>query len=358
MKDDKNNQLNIKVDNSTVIRVLFIVLLGLLAFSVLDKVVQPLILILISFFLAIGLNPTVSWISRRLKNGSRTLATGVAYIIVVAFLTTFFSLVFPPIVRQTIDFLKEVPDTIQDVRRDNETVKNIIEKYKINEEVDQFTNDLGARVGDLGKPALSAAGKVGETLASIVIVFVLTFMMLVEGPTWFSKYIKTLKPDKRERQKELAKKMYKVIVGYVNGQVIIAVLGGFFATLALVISSQILDVTVNSVALGGIVALFALLPLIGTTIGAILVILSTLIVSWPLALIMAIYFVIYQQIENVTIQPFIQSRSSSMTPLLVIISALLGVALGGILGALLAIPAAGCIKVIVDDYLVRKRKVA
>lgn len=356
MGKNEEKEILVKIDSSTVLRVLYIVLAGLLLFSILDKVVQPLILIIISFFLAIGLNPAVSWIAKKLPSGSRATATGVAYIAVVAFLTFFFALVFPPIVSQTIDFVKEVPETIQDVRQNNEPVKNFIEKYKIDEEVDGLTNDLRSRFTDLGGPALSAAGKVGTTLASIVVVFVLTFMMLVEGPGWFDKYIKSLKPERRERHKALSKKMYKVIVGYVNGQVIIAGLGGFFATITLFISSKILDVDVNTVALGGIVALFALLPLIGTTIGSILVILSVLIVSVPMAIIMTIYFIIYQQIENVTIQPYIQSRTSSLTPLLVIISALVGVSIGGILGALLAIPAAGCIKVLIDDYFKRRIK--
>lgn len=354
MSDKENKHTTIKVENSTVFRVLFIVLLGILLFSVLDKIIQPLILILISFFLAIGLNPIVSKITRLLRSKGRGVATGVAYIAVVAFLVTFFALVFPPIVKQTVDFVKEVPSTVQDLRQNNKAVSNFIEKYKVDEEVNRLTDDFGSRFSELGRPALSTASKVGSTLVSIIVVFVLTFMMLVEGPNWFNKYLKTLKPASRERHKQNAKKMYKVIVGYVNGQVIIAALGGFFATLALVITSQILDVNVNSIALGGIVALFALLPLIGTTIGAILVVLSSLIVSVPLAIVIAIYFIVYQQIENITIQPFVQSRSSSLTPLIVFVSAILGVALGGILGALLAIPAAACIKVLVDDYYSRK----
>lgn len=356
MSDKQPKEITVKIDSSTVFRVLYIVLAGLLLFSLLDKILQPLILIVISFFLAIGLNPAVSWIAKKLPSGSRSMATGFAYFVVVGFLTLFFAVVFPPIIRQTVDFLKEVPETIQEVRNENQAVKDFIQRYEIEDQVDNFTNDLRSRVGDLGKPALSAAGKVGETLANVVIVFVLTFMMLVEGPKWFNKYIKTLKPDKRERHKMLAKKMNKVIVGYVNGQVFIAALGGFFATVSLVIASQILNVGVNYIALGGIVALFALLPLIGTTIGAIIVVLSCLIVSLPLAIIMTIYFIIYQQIENVTIQPYIQSKSSSMTPLMVIIAALIGVALSGLVGALLAIPAAGCLKVIVDDYYHRKLK--
>lgn len=349
-----HKDINVKIDNSTVIRVLYIILLGLLFFSVLGKITQPLILIVISFFLAIALNPAVSWIAKKLPSGSRSAATGVAYVAVVAFLVGFFALIFPPIVRQTVSFVKDVPETVQNFKNNNETAKKLVERYKIDKQVDNLTSDLKTKLSKTGGPALSAAGKIGSTIGSIVIVFVLTFMMLVEGPNWFKHYFKLVNPAKRSHQKMLAKRMYKVIVGYVNGQVLIAALGGFFATITLFIASHFMHVNINAIALGGLVALFALLPMVGTTIGAILVVLSSLIVSVPLAIVMAIFFVIYQQLENITIQPYIQSRTNTLTPLLVIISALLGVAIGGILGALLAIPAAGCIKVLADDYYERR----
>jgi predicted PurR-regulated permease PerM len=124
-----------------------------------------------------------------------------------------------------------------------------------------------------------------------------------------------------------------------------------FAAITLFILSKIFDAPVNAIALGGIVGLFALLPLIGTTIGAVIAVLACLLVSMPMAIAAAVYFVIYQQIENVTIQPYIQSRSNNLTPLSVFIGALIGVGFGGFLGAVVAIPVVGCIKVFLDDYL-------
>lgn len=159
-----------------------------------------------------------------------------------------------------------------------------------------------------------------------------------------------LPPGKREHRRKLARKMYRVVVSYVNGQAIIAALGGTFAAVALYIFSQIFNAPVNAIALGGIVGLFALLPLIGTTIGAVIVVLASLLVSAPLAIAAAIYFIVYQQIENVTIQPYIQSKSNNLTPLTVFASALLGVGFGGLLGAIIAIPTAGCIKILVEDH--------
>lgn len=350
MKPTKPNNVTITIESKTVIRVLALVVVALFAISLLHAIVQPLTLILISGFLALALNPAVSWISGKLKSQSRVRATGAAYVLVISFLVAFFSFVFPPLVAQTVDFIKDVPNTVQDLKDADTPLGGFVERYDLNDEVTQLTDDYGSRFQDLGKPALSTAGKIGTALVSIVTVLVLTFMLLVEGPVWLKRYFDALPSPRRTRHQNLAKRMYKVVVGYVNGQVLIAAMGGFFATTTLFIASQILDVDVNPIALGGIIALFALLPMIGTILGAAIVILACLIVSVPLAIVMAIFFTIYQQIENVTIQPYVQSKSSNLTPLIVFVAAILGVGLGGILGVFLAIPAAGCLKVFIEDY--------
>lgn len=354
MSKQNSEHVSFTIESATVIRILALVSVFLLALSFLHAIVQPLILILISGFLALALNPAVSWISHKLKSKSRVRATGMAYVLVLSFLISFFALVFPPLVKQTIDFIKDVPSSIQNTKQDDSAFSKFVYKYNIDEEVDNFTDDLGSRVKDLGKPALSTAGKVGTAVVSAVTVLVLTFMMLVEGPAWLNKYFATLKKSRRDHHKKLAHKMYMVVVGYVNGQVIIAALGGTFASITLFIMSQVFDVSVNAIALGGIIALFALLPLIGTILGSIIVVLACLLVSVPLAIAMAIYFLIYQQIENVTIQPYIQSRSNNLTPLIVFTAALLGIGLGGVLGAFLAIPTAGCIKILIEDHFERR----
>lgn len=354
-KQNNPNHIHFTIDNATIIRILLLVFIAIVGLVLLEKIIQPLILILVSFFLALALNPTVSSIARRLRSKSRVRATAVAYVFVITVIVAFFSFVFPPLVRQTIDFVQSVPETVQNFKNDDGAISRFVYKYHIDEEIDQLTNDFGSRFSDFGRPALATAGKIGTTIVGIITVLVLTFMMLVEGPRWVDKYFATIKPKHREHHKKLANKMYRVVVGFVNGQVVIAALGGVFAAITLFIASQIFDVSINAVALGGIIALFALMPMIGTIIGSVIVVLACLLVSFPLAIVMTIYFIVYQQIENVTIQPYIQSRNNTLSPLLVFVAAILGVGLGGILGAILAIPTAGCIKVILDDYFERKR---
>jgi predicted PurR-regulated permease PerM len=135
------------------------------------------------------------------------------------------------------------------------------------------------------------------------------------------------------------------------GQVALAITGAFFAFVALTIASDATNVTINAVALAGIVAVFALIPMFGTLLSSIIVVLVCALSSVSLAVIMLIYFIIYQQIENHTFQPFVQSRLSQLTPLTVFVAALLGVGFGGILGAIVAVPIASAVKILLEEYV-------
>ncbi len=354
MARQTDKQIVINIDSVTVIRVLALVVATLLVLGFVRNVAQPLVLIFVSFFLSLALNPAVSKIATKLKSKSRVRATGVAYILVLAFLAGFVAFVIPPLVKQTVDFIQEVPSSIQDFRDQDSPLNDFVNKYGLDEQVDHFTADFGNRFGDIGGPVLSTAGVIGSTVVSTITVLVLTFMMLVEGPAWLNRFWAVQAASKREHRQKLALRMYRVVTNYVNGQVIIAALGGLFASIAIFILSQIFDAPVNAIALGGIIALFALLPLIGTILGATIVTLACLLVSAPLALAVALYFLVYQQIENVTIQPYIQARGNNLTPLMVFVAALLGVGFGGILGAFVAIPLAGCMKILVEDHYARR----
>lgn len=354
MAKPTNNHIVINIESGTIIRILALVIASLLAISFFKNVAHPLTLVFVSFFLALALNPAVSRIARLLKSGSRVRATGVAYLAVIALLAAFITFVIPPLVAQTVDFIKEVPQTIQDYKNEDSPINDFVERYNLEKQVDQFTDDFSDRFKNIGGPVLTTAGKIGSTVVSVITVLVLTFMMLVEGPAWLERFWSVHPAAKRRRRQELAQRMYRVVTNYVNGQVFIAALGGFFACIAIFIMSQIFNAPVNAIALGGIIALFALLPLIGTILGSVIVVLACLLVSAPLALAVAIYFIVYQQIENVTIQPYVQSRGNNLTPLMVFIAALLGVGFGGFLGAIVAIPVAGCLKIIVEDYFANR----
>ena len=202
MKPDKDGNTTITIESKTVVRVLALVVASLFLIGLLHAIVKPLTLILISGFLALALNPAVAWIASKLKSKSRTRATGAAYLLVITFLIGFFSLVMPPLVSQTVDFVKDVPDTIQGIKNDDSGLGAFVQRYELEKQVDQFTDDFGSRFQDFGKPALSTAGKVGTLVVSVITIFVLTFMMLVEGPMWLKRYFDALPTKRRKHHKE------------------------------------------------------------------------------------------------------------------------------------------------------------
>lgn len=347
--------VTVNITNRTIVRTILWVVATVIIFKVIGQISHILTLIFAAFFLALALNPVVSWVRRMLHIKSRAKATAVSYLLVVVFLAAFFALVTPPLVRQTRDFIKEVPQTVQNFQSQDTSLSRAVRKYKLDEKLTQGAKDFASHYSNFGGEVLDTGKRVAEAVASVFAVLVMTFMMLVEGPRWFELYFGTLPDRKRQHQRKLAMRMYKAVSGYVNGQVIIAAIAGFFAFLALEIAGHILNVPTNAAALGGIVAVFGIIPLFGNPIAATLVVLVSLLNSVTLAIVMAIYFVIYFFIENHTFQPYIQSRLNELTALMVFIAALIGVALGGILGALVAIPVASSIKILVEDHYEQRR---
>jgi predicted PurR-regulated permease PerM len=350
MKFLQRSRNSVSITNETIIRAILLTLAAFMVLRFISNVSHQLQLIFVSAFLALALNPAVTWITQRLRSRSRVRATGVAYIMVITLLFGFLALVVPPLITQTTDFIKDVPQTITDFKTQDSALARTARRYNLDKQLDKISHDFSDKVSDdFTGPVFSTAGRIGGTLLSIITVFVLTFMMLIEGPVWFKRILEMQPEEKRAHTRDLLVRMYRVVTGYVNGQVLIAAIAAGFALVALLIASSLFDASINAVALAGIIFMFGLIPLIGNTLGAVIVVIVCLFASSGLAIAMAVFFLIYQQIENATLQPYIQARSNQLTPLIVFVSALLGAGLGGILGAFVAIPLAGCIRVMLED---------
>lgn len=348
-------EVEFTVSNRTIARILLFFIGAGLIIGFFEKIAHPLTLIFVSFFLALALNPAVTLLAKKMKNQSRTRATTISYVTIITVLIAFFSLILPPLISQTTEFINDVPQTIRDLSDDQGAIGNFIRNNNLEDQVTQLANNW-ADNSNVGDQAVGVASRVVSNLISIVTVVVLTFMMLVEGPMWMKKVWKYYPEKNKKHAQGMTKKMNQVVTNYVNGQVIIATIGSIFSIITLLIATTVFNVDgINAVALGGIVFLFSLIPMFGALIASIIVVLFSLISSVPLAITMAIYFIVYQQIENATIQPIIQSRGNELTPMLVFIAAILGVGFGGVLGAFVAIPLFACVKLLVDDYLERHR---
>lgn len=341
--------VTVTITTKTILRIIGLILATMIAVIFVRRVGHAITLIFFALFLALALNPAVSFISKKLHIKSRAGATAIAYIAVIALLIGFFSIIVPPLWRQTADFVSSVPSQLQQTKDQSTSIGRFVYRYNLQDSLDSFAKDIQPKVDDISAPVLATANKVGSTVISIITVLVLTFMMIVEGPGWLNAFWQTQPANRRERRKAIAAKMYGVVTNYVNGQILLASIAAFFALTAMIIASSVTGVTVNAVGLAGIIALTGLIPMIGNTIGAVFVVIVCLFSSLPLAIIMAVFFLIYQQVENATLQPYIQSRKNELTPLLVFVAALLGIGLGGLLGGFVAIPVAGCIKILFND---------
>jgi len=349
-----SKNVTVNITNRTIVRTIVWVVVTILLFKFVGQITHSLILVFASFFFALALNPVVTWMSNKLRLKSRVRATAAAYLMVVAILILFFALVTPPLIRQTRTFINNVPQIVESYEHGNSSLAKQARKYKIDEKISDSARQFADHYSNYGSTVLDTGRRVIEVVVSIIVVIIMTFMMLVEGPAWLDRIFALMPAKKRQHNRNLAHRMYRGVTGFVNGQLILAILAGTVAFFALEIASQITHISVNAIALAGIVFFFGLIPLFGNLISTTVVVLACLSSSAELGLIMLIYFMIYYFVESHTLQPYVQSRVNELTPLTVFIAAIVGVGFAGFLGAIIAIPAATCIKVLVEDQIEKR----
>lgn len=330
------------------------VAVAILGFMAIKTSANMLTLIGTAIFLALALNAPVHWLASHLPSGKkgkdrRGLATSVSIIVIVLALAGFLTAIIPPITKQTTSFIKSTPSYVAQLKDESTPLGSFVARYKLEDQINKISTQLTDRIGNIGGSALTTVSKVGSSVFATLTILVLTIMMLFEGPKWVELGYQVLPAQKRAHAKKLAEQMIAVIQGYVNGQVTLA----FIASLLIVPVLLIMHVS-YPFALMVVVFVCGLIPMVGHTIGAIICTTVALFTSLPAALVVLGYYILYQQIENYTLQPKIQANSTNMSPLLVFIAVLLGASFGGLLGALVAIPVMGCLRIVVLDYLQRR----
>lgn len=355
-------KVRIEIDTKTFVRFWLVVVGFAFAILMLYSARTALTLIGISLFLALALNVPVSRLARRLPGRSRTLSTAISFVAVIAFIGAIVFLVVPPIVQQTQKFADSAPQMIEQVSKQWQGLGNLIEKYNIQPQVDSAVasvkNDFGKYASNFGRNVLSGVGSAFSVAAASLIVLVMTFLMLVEGPSWLERIWKVYKdPVRRERHHELVHKMHRVVSSYVMGQLTVAGIGALASGAVVFILSLFFHEVPANLALPtiGITFVLALIPMFGATIAGVIISLLLAMNSIPAGIIFAVYFMIYQQVENNFIVPAIQSRGIDLSPLVVLVSITVGIYMFGIAGGIISIPIAGCVKILVEDYLSRAK---
>lgn len=350
-------QVTVDIKPKTVVRTLFIIVAFILGLMFLQKMGPALKLIGLSFFLALALNSSVNFLAKRLPGKSRALATGVSYLAVVFVFGVLTFSTIPTVYHETIAFINSIPQHIDSIQREDSPVSQFIDRYDLQDDIDRQVASFKENTDEIGNYVVGSISRVTNSVVTLVTILVLTFLMLVEGPRW-QKRLWGLYGDTamRKRHEQLAGRMYRVVTGYVNGQVAIAAIAATTTLVVLLVLSAVFD-TASTIALpmAGIIFVTGLIPMIGATLGALLVSIFLVFSSIPSALIFLAYFIAYQQFENYVIQPMVQSRALDLSPLIVFVAALAGFYLMGPIGGFVAIPIAGCLRVLVLDYLSHRK---
>ena len=344
-----NPDFEVTVSTRTVLRIILLVALSVVAFVVIQRSAHTLTLIGISIFLSLAFNSPVHWLAQHLpgkRRGSRGLATGIAIFLIAVVLAGFLAAIVPPLVRQTGSFVKAAPHLVADINDQNSTIGHFIRSHNLQGQVNKFSSQLSDRLGNIGGSALTTLSAIGASIFSTLTVIVLTVMMIAEGPRWRRIFLQLVPSRHIARTKRLTHDMNKVIKGFVNGQVLLAAIAA-----ALILPILFIMHVSYPLALVVVIFVCGLIPMVGHTLGAIIVTTVALFHSPVSAIVVLAYYILYQQIENYAVQPRIQANSTNMSPLLVFIAVILGVNFGGLVGGLVAIPIMGCIRIVVLDYL-------
>jgi predicted PurR-regulated permease PerM len=313
---------------------------------------RVLIWTFVSVFLAIAMSPAVEALQRR-GLGRRGAAAAVVYLVVLGAIVALGALIIPTLIQQVNDFVEAVPGYVQDLTRGRGPLGFLETKYQVVERVEKAVQGDGGGAGRLAggaTAALDVTRSVITFVAGVVTIVFMTFFILLEGPTWRARLIALLPPDRQPRAEAMAHEISRTIGGYVTGNLLISVIAGVATTLVLLVVG-----VPFALALGLLVAILDLIPLAGATLGAIIVTLVALTDSVTSGLIVLAFFVVYQQLENHLLQPIVYGRTVKLSPLVILVSVLIGAEVAGVIGALGAIPVAGTIHIVLVDWLRHRR---
>ena len=332
--------------DAQLLRAVFVILSGVLAFSVgvllFWKLRRIVGLVVIAAFFATILNPMVDVLTRlKIRRG---VATSIVFLLGVAGFTGMIYTFVRPIYDAGESFARDIPGFVERAKTGQGRVGELIQRYNIDEKVAKNAPKLQDALKNAGGPAISAAQRVASGLLALLTILVLSFLMLLEAPGIIGVFLGLLSPRRALQVRRIGADVAGAVTGYMAGNLVISLVAGLVTWVFL---------TIVHVPFAGVLGLWVgfadLIPLVGATIGAVPTIAIAFLHSTGSGIAVLIMYIVYQQIENHLLQPVVMSRTVKLNPLGVLVSALVGVELAGLVGALLAIPTAGAIQVVVRD---------
>jgi len=314
--------------------------LGLLYLLV--QIRSTLLLLGIAIFLAVALGPAVDFFARRLPRAAAILTV---YLLIFLVFSGVLALVVPPVIDGASNLSRDVPHYIQDLQK-NKTFRKYDKKYDIADRLKEGASNLDSRVGDAAGVLQSVAATAFSTAFQLITILTMTFFLLMDGKRIVRFLLRRLGRERLPRLLEVSERIYKSTSGYVAGALTITTINGILTFIVL----TILGVPF-AVPLAVLMSFFGLIPLVGATIGGVIILLVTLFTDFPQAtIIYGVFLICYQQFENNVLQPFIYKRTVNVPPLAVIVAILAGSSVLGVVGALVAIPIAAALQIVLREF--------
>ncbi|MBN1174977.1 MAG: AI-2E family transporter [Micromonosporaceae bacterium] len=299
--------------------------------------------IIIALFIAMSLDPAVRWLVRhRIR---RSIAVTVIFALALGAFTGFVWSVAPPLATEATDLAEDLPDYAQQLYNQSETYREFADEYGVTQKITDFLGTLPAK---LGPDVFGIAQRFLSALFNVLLIVVLTIYFMADLPRLRRGIVRLVPTERRSQTAEVVNVVVDKVGGYMIGNLIISLFAGIstFVCLSLVGMPFALP-------LAFFVAITDLIPLVGATIGAagcVLVALFTVDLL-PHALIVLIFFVAYQQLENYLIAPRVLRNTVDLSSVAVLVAALIGGSILGAVGALAAIPVAAAIKVLMTPIV-------
>lgn len=336
---------------SAVVRVVTVVAATGLLLVALYRVRHIVVLAVIAMFLAVGLDPAVRALGRlRLSRGK-----GVAVVLLglVLFVVGFAASVTPPLVRQTQSLARQIPDYVNDLSDRSSRLYDLNERYDLAKRLQDAVGSLPELAGRSAGGVLGVVQSIAGTLFNLLTILILTTYFLLDLPKMLAGAPRLLPASRRRRFEQLSQPVLSRVSGYIMGQLTVSLIAGTTALIAL----TILRVP-YSLPLAMWVATASLIPMVGATLGAVVAVVVAFFTSVLTGVGALVFFLVYQQLENYLIAPRVMRRAVDISPAAVILSALVGAALLGFVGALLAIPTAASFKVLTQEVWIPRQDAA
>ena len=341
-------------DARSVLRTTLIVLGVALAVYVAYLLRKPIAWLIIAAFIAVAVSAPIRLLSNHMPRG---LAITAVYGTLVAVPVVLAGLLIPPLVGQAEELARDVPGYVNDLEgfvNDNETLSSLNEDYDIVSKLKDEAAKLPGKIGDAANILSDIGVGLVNSIFAFVTILILSIFMVSSGGRYLEQFLASQDERHRQRLRNAFDRIGSAIGSYVGGALIQATLAGTFAFIVL----SILGAPFAG-ALALVVAFGDLIPVVGATIAAFFVGIVMLFVDFPVGLIVwIVYAIVYQQIENYVIQPQIQRRAVAVEPLVILVAVLFGSTLFGVPGALLAIPTAASIQIVIHENLDYRRSLA